>query len=136
MNKFESYSRRLTWTVALLLGMLAAGQTYTATVTTAATDLAGNQLAGNQAALPAASNYVWSFTTAAPVPVANITVTTTKPVAAAAGVCPSATVNATFTVGSGLRMDPLTVNATTFTLTGPGVTPVAATTIALDVPTG
>jgi len=116
--------------------VLAAGQTYTATVTTAATDLAANQLAGNQAALPAASNYVWTFTTAAPVPVANITVTTTKPIAAAAGVCPSATVNATFTVGSGLRMDPLTVNATTFTLTGPGLTPVAATTIALDVATG
>jgi Ice-binding-like/Bacterial Ig-like domain len=116
--------------------VLAAGQTYTATVTTAATDLAANQLAGNQAALPAASNYVWTFTTAAPVPAANITVTTTKPIAAAVGVCPSATVNATFTVGSGLRMDPLTVNATTFTLTGPGLTPVAANTIALDVPTG
>ena len=63
-------------------------------------------------------------------------VTTTRPLAAAAGVCPGAAVNATFTVPSGLRMDPLTVNATTFTLTGPGVTPVAATTIALDAATG
>ena len=78
--------------------VLAAGQTYTATVTTAATDLAANQLAGNQAALPAASNYVWTFTTAAAVPAANITVTTVKPIAAAVGVCPSATVNATFTM--------------------------------------
>ena len=116
--------------------VLAAGQTYTATVTSAATDLAGNQLAGNQAALPAASNYVWTFTTAAPVPVANITVTSTRPISAATGVCPGATVNATFTVGSGLRMDPTTLNATTFTVTGPGVAPVAATTISLDVPTG
>ena len=44
---------------------LIAATTYTATITTAATDLAGNALAGNQAALPAASNYVWTFTTAA-----------------------------------------------------------------------
>jgi hypothetical protein len=116
--------------------VLAAGQTYTATVTSAATDLAANQLAGNQAALPAASNYVWTFTTAAPVPLANISVLSTQPIAAAAGVCPGASVNATFTVGSTLRMDPLTVNATTFTVTGPGLTPVAATTVALDVPTG
>jgi hypothetical protein len=116
--------------------VLAAGQTYTATVTSAATDLAANQLAGNQAALPAASNYVWTFTTAAPVPLANISVLSTQPIAAAASVCPGASVNATFTVGSTLRMDPLTVNATTFTVTGPGLTPVAATTVALDVPTG
>jgi hypothetical protein len=116
--------------------VLAAGQTYTATVTSAATDLAANQLAGNQAALPAASNYVWTFTTAAPVPLANISVLSTQPIAAAASVCPGASVNATFTVGSTLRMDPLTVNATTFTVTGPGLTPVAATTVALDAPTG
>jgi hypothetical protein len=44
---------------------LAVNTTYLATITAAATDLAGNALAGNQAALPAASDYVWSFTTAA-----------------------------------------------------------------------
>jgi hypothetical protein len=38
--------------------------TYTATITAAATDLAGNALGGNQARLPAASAYVWTFTTA------------------------------------------------------------------------
>jgi hypothetical protein len=116
--------------------VLTAGTTYTATITTAATDLAGNQLAGNQAALPAASNYVWTFATAAVIPPANVSVLSTNPLAAAVGVCPSATVNATFTVPSGLRMDPLTVNSATFTVTGPLLNPVAAATVALDVPTG
>ncbi len=46
--------------------------TYTATITTAATDLTGNALAGNQAALPAASNYVWTFSTAAAVAPTNV----------------------------------------------------------------
>ena len=98
---------------------LAANTTYVATITTAATDLAGNALAGNQAALPAASNYVWSFTTAAvPIPPANISVQPTSPVAGATGVCTDASVNATFTVPSGLRMDPATINSGVFTLAG------------------
>jgi hypothetical protein len=116
--------------------VLAAGQTYTATVTTGATDVAGNQLAGNQAALPAPSNYVWTFTTAAAVPAANVSVGSTQPVSAAIGVCPGASVNATFNIPSGLRMDPLTVTSTTFTVTGPGLAAVPASTIALDAATG
>ena len=44
---------------------LVTATTYTATISTAAMDLAGNALAGNQAALPAASAYRWTFTTAA-----------------------------------------------------------------------
>ena len=48
--------------------------TYTATITRAATDLAGNALGGNQARLPAASDYVWTFTTAGvPALAGNIT---------------------------------------------------------------
>jgi len=122
--------------------VLAAGTTYTATIkgtgATPATDLALNALAGNDPLLPlpAASDYVWTFTTAAAVPAANVSVASTNPVAGAAAVCPTATVNATFTVPSGLRMDPLTVNATTFTVTGPGPTSVTAASVALDVPTG
>ncbi len=64
---------------------LTVGATYTVTITTGATDLAGNALAGNQAPLPAASNYVWMFTTAAPVAQANVTVLSSNPVVAAAG---------------------------------------------------
>ena len=89
-----------------------AGKTYTATITTAATDVAGNQLAG------------------------NVVVATTKPVAAAIGVCPGTAVNATFSLPSGLRLDPVSVNATTFTVTGPGSTPVTAASVTLDAPTG
>jgi hypothetical protein len=114
---------------------LAATTTYQATLTTAATDLAGNALAGNQAALPAASNYLWSFTTAAaPLPASIVSVQTTSPAAGAVGVCTDATVNATFSVPSGLRMDPATVNSGTFTLTG--TAPVTAASVVLDPGTG
>jgi hypothetical protein len=114
---------------------LAANTTYVATVTTGATDLAGNALAGNQAALPAASNYVWSFTTAAvPAPAGNVSVQSTNPAAGATGVCTNATINATFGVPSGLRMDPNTINSSVFTVTGPG--PVAASSVVLDAATG
>ena len=113
---------------------LAVGATYTATVTTAATDITGNALAGNQGALPAASDYVWTFTAAAAVAPGNVSVLSTNPAANAVGVCPSATVNATFTVPAGVRMDPQTVNAATFTVTGPApsLTPVAAGSVVLD----
>ena len=111
--------------------------TYTATITTAATDLAGNALAGNQAPLPAASNYIWTFTTAAgPAPAGNVSVLSTNPAAGAVNVCTNATINATFNAPSGLRIDPLTVNSTTFAVTGPGATSVTASSIVLDVATG
>jgi hypothetical protein len=121
--------------------VLAAGTTYTVTITTAATDLAGNALAGNQAALPAASNYVWQFTTTAaapPPPAANITVTSTSPASGATAVCPSASINASFNVPSGTRLDPNTVTTATFTVTGPGpaFSPVAASSVLLDSATG
>ncbi len=118
---------------------LAPGTTYTATITKAATDLAGNQLAGNQPPpLPAASDYVWTFTTTTPVPPANVTVLSTNPIAGANDVCTTATINATFNVPSGTRMDPTTINAANFTVTGPGpaFTPVTASSIVLDTSTG
>jgi hypothetical protein len=119
-------------------GPLTVGATYTATITIAATDLAGNALAGNQAALPAASNYVWTFTTSAAVTSTNVTVQSTNPTANQMGVCPNASVNATFTVAAGLRMDPSTINAANFTVTGPApaLTSVTAASVALDAATG
>jgi hypothetical protein len=118
--------------------VLAADTTYTATITNAATDLAGNALAGNQGSLPASSNYSWTFATAAAAAPANVSVLSTNPVANAVGVCTGATINATFNVPSGLRMNPLTVNATTFTVTGPspGLTPITAGSVVLDIATG
>ena len=117
---------------------LAVGTTYTAAVTTAATDLAGNALAGNQAPLPGASNYIWTFTTAGPLAPANVSVISTNPVAGASGVCPNASINATFSVPSGLQLDPGTVSTATFTVTGPAPasTPVTASSVGLDAATG
>jgi hypothetical protein len=118
--------------------VLAAGTVYTATITTAATDLAGNALGGNPALLPAASNYVWTFTTAAAVPAANVSVLSTNPASNAATVCPNASINATFSVPAGLRMDPTTIDTATFTVTGPApsLTPVTAASVVLDSATG
>ena len=94
--------------------LLQPSTTYTATITTGAKDLAGNQLAGNQAPLPAASNYVWSFTTALLPDTIAPTVTLTKPVHLATGVALNSSVNATFSK----EMDPLTINNLGFTVSG------------------
>jgi hypothetical protein len=117
---------------------LTAGATYTATITMGATDLAGNALAGNQAPLPAASNYVWTFKTVAAGPPSHVTVASTNPDDGATGVCPNASVNATFMVPNGLRMDPSTITMTTFIVTGPApaVTSVDASSVTLDAATG
>jgi len=89
---------------------LALSTPYTATITTGATDVYGMALA---------SNNVWSFTTganpcAAPAVVSEVTNN------AAVGVCPATVVTAIFSEA----MNPATINATTFTLTGPGTTSV------------
>jgi hypothetical protein len=90
---------------------LALSTLYTATITTGATDAQGISLA---------SNFVWTFTTGAN-PCAAPTVISETPPNGAAGVCPSTVVTATFSQA----MNPATINATTFTLTGPGTTAVA-----------
>ena len=119
-------------------GPLVAGTTYTATITTTAADLAGNALAGNQAPLPAPSNYIWTFVTAGPIAPANVSILSTNPTAAATGVCPSASINASFSVPSGTRMDPATISTGTFNVTGPApaFTPVTAASVILDVFSG
>lgn len=117
---------------------LVVGDVYTVTVTTAATDMAGNALGGNQAPLPASSNYVWTFTAAAPSAAGNLAVASTSPGATASAVCPSAAINATFTAPAGLRLDPTTANPTTFLVTGPAPasTPVIAASVSVDAATG
>jgi hypothetical protein len=117
---------------------LAINTTYTATITTAATDLAGNALAGNQGALPAASNYVWMFTTGTAVAAKPVSVVALSPSANAINVCPSTTISGTFSVPSGLQMDPTTITSVTFTVTGPGpaFAPVTAASVVLDPATG
>ena len=90
---------------------LALNTLFTATITTRATDVYGIALA---------SNFVWTFTTGSN-PCAPPTVISETPPSGAAGVCPSTVVTATFSEA----MNPATINTTTFTLTGPGTTPVA-----------
>ena len=109
---------------------LVANATYTATISTAATDLAGNALAGNQAPLPAASNYLWTFTTGATSDTTPPTVTSTNPIDAAVGVCINKTINATFSKS----MDPQTITTATFTLAVTGGAPVTGV-VAYDAPT-
>ncbi|MFV5701250.1 Ig-like domain-containing protein [Flavobacterium sp. XS2P12] len=77
---------------------LTANTVYTVTITTGAKSLQGT---------PLATNHVWNFTTV-PVP----TVTATDPLNNAIAVDLNKTVTANFS----LTMDPLTINATTFTL--------------------
>lgn len=91
--------------------ILAANTLYTATITTGAQDPAGNAIV---------ANFVWSFTTDV-----SPTVISTVPAAGAAAVAINTTVTATFS----RAMDPTTINGATFTLTGPGVTPVAGAVI-------
>ena len=80
---------------------------YTARVTTGVEDLAGNNLA---------SDFLWSFTTAAAPDATPPTVTGVVPANAASNVDHDAVIQATFSE----PVLPATVDATTFRLTGPG----------------
>jgi Ice-binding-like/Bacterial Ig-like domain len=133
-----SYSASARTAVFTPAAAFVVGDIYTVTLTMAITDIAGNALGGNQAAPPAASNYVWSFTAAAAVATGNVSVLSTNPAANATGVCPASAINATFTVPSGLRMDPTTLTPATFTVTGPAPasTPVPPSSVSLDAATG
>lgn len=85
--------------------------TYTATITTGASSLTGHALA---------ANFVWSFT-------AGVTPDTTKPLVIASIPAANATavpIDQIMAVFFSKAMDPATINATTFTVTGPSGTPV------------
>jgi hypothetical protein len=106
---------------------------FTATITTGATDLAGNALAGNQLPFPAASDFVWTFTTGAGGAALDNTaptVTLTNPADNATGVATNSAVNATFSKA----MDPSTISTTTFTVqaSGPPLGPILVGTVAYD----
>ncbi len=86
---------------------LAINTLYTATITTGATDLSGVAMA---------ANFVWTFTTSAAPDTTRPTVLFSIPVNAATNVPTNQTVTATFSEA----MDPATITAASFTLTGPG----------------
>ena len=92
--------------------LLAPNTLFTATITTGAKDLAGN---------PLAANYVWSWSTGALPDTTAPTVTSTGPVNGAVGQPNNRAATAIFSE----VMTATTITGTTFTLTGPGATPVA-----------
>ena len=95
---------------------LALSTLFTATITTGARDMFGNALA---------SNFGWSFTTGITT-CSGVGAPTVVSVTPGNGACPNTTVTAVFSEA----MNPSTINASTFTLTGPG----AAGTVTYDVP--
>ena len=96
---------------------LASSTLFTATVTKAATDVTGNALAGTAAALPNASDHVWTFTTGTAADTTPPTVTLVSPLDTSTGVCLTKIVSATFSKA----MDAATLNTSTFTVTAAGV---------------
>jgi hypothetical protein len=115
---YTASSNTATFTPASTLALNAL---YTATITTGVKDAFGNALA---------SNFVWSFTTGTttcqPGPPTVISV---GPPNLSSGVCPNTVVVATFSEA----MNPATITTTTFTLTGPGTTPVTGA-VTYDAP--
>ena len=91
---------------------LASSTVYTATITNGAMDLASN---------PLASNFTWTFTTAAAPDTTPPTVIATVPVNTATNVAFNQTLSITFSE----PMNPATIGSLTFTLAGPGATAVA-----------
>jgi hypothetical protein len=93
---------------------LAAGTTFTLTITTGAHDLAANALA---------ADFVSTFSTGSAADVTAPTVTVINPTNAKTNVAINKAVSATFSES----MDALTVTSAKFKLTGPGSTPVTGT---------
>lgn len=112
--------------------------TYMVTLSTELTDLVGNALAGDDAFPLEARKYTWEFTTASAISASELSVLSVLPQDGAIDVCPDASVNATFDVPSGLRMDPNTVDSVSFLVTGPAPdeTPVLSASVSLDSDTG
>lgn len=96
---------------------LAPSTTYTATITTAVTDLAGNALGGNQGVSPAASNYVWTYTTGATTDSTRPAVTVTAPATQDPGPTPGVATNVIVTATFSEDMAPASISASTFSVT-------------------
>ena len=112
---YTAASRTATFTPSTM--PLAGGDLFTARITAAATDLAGNGLAGDPASLPAASDHVWSFTTATTTDTTAPTVAAISPADGSTANCLTKSVTATFSEA----MDPTTITAASFVVTAGGV---------------
>ena len=96
-------------------GIFASSTIFTATITTAAQ---------SAALLPLASNFTWNFTTSASTNTTKPMVTSTNPADGSVG---AAGTNQKITATFSAAMNSTTITPLTFTLTGPGATPVAGT---------
>lgn len=113
-----------TFTATLTLtNNLPVGTVCTGTITTAVRDVSGT---------PLASNFNWTFTTAAAADNTPPTVSSVTPPTLSTGICLQSSVNATFSEA----IDPTTINNSTFTLqlTGPPLGVSLAGAVTYDVP--
>jgi hypothetical protein len=110
MDKFQKYSRRQVWLLALLLGVI---------VTACSDDDDNNSSSPNPGNVTPPVN-------------TDVSVTSVDPVDDAVNVCPDTKIKVVFDLPSGLAMNPATVNATTFAVTGPGAASVTAASVELD----
>jgi hypothetical protein len=94
--------------------LLAVSTTFTGTITTGVMSATG---------VPLANDFVWTFTTGASSDTTPPTVVSTDPADSAVSIAANQKIIATFSE----QMDSTTITGTTFTLTGPGSTPVAGT---------
>lgn len=108
---FDPVSKVAIFTPTTPALLLAATQ-YTATVSRTVTDLAGNELAGNPAMLPASSDHVWTFTTAAAADTTAPLITQVTPANGATMQCLQKDVQAVFDE----PMDALTLTTASFTV--------------------
>ena len=97
---------------------LIAGSNYNLAITSGAQDLAGNAVTSG-----GLSPNPWNFTTISASDTTPTTLSSTSPVDGASTVPINATINAVFSQ----EMDPTTITNGTFTVTGPGTTPVDGT---------
>ena len=95
-------------------GLLPTNTTFTGTITTGAK---------SAAEVPLASDFVWTFVSGAGSDTTPPTVISTNPANSAVSVATNQKVTAIFSEA----MDSTTITGTTFTVTGPGLTPVAGT---------
>ena len=118
-----TYSAATLTATLTLTSNLPVGTVCTGTITTGVRDVSG---------MPLASNFNWTFTTAAAVDSTPPTVSSVNPPNLGTGVCLQSSVNATFSEA----IDPTTINNSTFTLqlTGPPLGAPLAGTVTYDVP--
>jgi hypothetical protein len=141
MNSIERTSNQLKWIIPFLFATVLTGcggkntllgSSGNPTLTSA---VASTSAASKSAVASTSAASKSSVTSTSSV---NKNITVTPPAVNTVTACPGATIDATFIVPSGLRMDPGSVNMSTFTVTeaAPSLAQIIATAVTLDSATG